>query len=260
MHPAEEILNQPWPENQGSQPPQDSDDVHAEEADNIDESGKVFGRAENATRRRDLLEQKKGACPVLTLSLRANDTQVYEDSCISFKAVLHYERVPVGDNIPIVAKVLGGSDGPLGDTAVEFGQYQIFTQSDCSAASRIPYSTKYITFRRARGPDGRFLPLPDQTEEVLEAHGWSEMLVGDSITREFTYNLESNQSWKGNLKRGMTYWLAYAPPGKMPLQRSELSSWRYGSMESWRGKKVDLGDERWIGIPIKMSNPIQFTF
>src|SRR5262245_44518385 len=105
MHPAEEILNRPWPKNLETEP-QESADMLAEEEHNSQEAGKGFTGAENAARRRDLLEQKRGACPILTLSLTANDIEVHQDSCISFKALLRYEGVPIGDNIPIITKAL----------------------------------------------------------------------------------------------------------------------------------------------------------
>lgn len=260
MHPAEAVLNEPWPESREERQPPENEDSLTEEEQARSKWERASIREENARRRRELLEQKKSACPLLTLSLSAPEAQVAKNGRISFTACLHYEGVPVGDEIPIVAKILGSSEGPLGDRAVEYGQYQIFAQPDCSPESLVPYSTTYITVRRARGPDGRFLPLPDRTEEITEENGWSEMQVGDSISRDFVLDLEGNRGWQDNLRRGTAYWLAYAPPGKMPFQRSELRLWRFGSIQSWKGKGFDLGDKRWIGIPIGKSNAIEFTF
>ncbi len=188
-------------------------------------------RDENSRRRHELLQRKKLACPLLTLSLSPSECLVAESDHISFTACLHFERVPVGEQIPIVAKLRGRTGGPLGDTAVMFGQYQIFTRPDCSPESRVPYSTTFITVRRPRGPDGRFLPLPDQTEEVSERTGWTELPVGDSINADFICDLAGNKGWRDNLKPGNTYWLAYAPPGQMTLQRPEVRLWRFGSIE-----------------------------
>jgi len=267
MHPAEEITAQPWP-------------------------GMTQAAAAHdpTSEKRQMQEKKQVACPKLSITISAPDGQVCRDCAgkLSFNATLIYERTPVDEELPIVAKLFRDTKGPLDiETSTSMGHYQIFTQPDCNQASRARYLTSY-NLGRARGPDGRYLPLPDMTEEVTDANGWTELQVGCRVVRDLVLDVEGHKAWREDLVRGQSYWLAYAPPEQHPWQRAQVSIWRFGTfevgysylasvtsvlvsnngaadcmMQSWKGKKVDLNtgqDLSWMPIPLGKSNAIEFKY
>jgi hypothetical protein len=196
MHPAMEIMNWAWPDAQGGNTSKNASSPIGQ-GRTVDLGPASIDMIEK--RRLELIEEKRSVCPRLAVNLSGPVCQVTDNGHITFSASLLYEQLPTGHEIPIVAKVIGNSGGPLGDKAVQYGQYQILTDPSHTQEHIVAHSTTYVTVRRVKGSDGEFLPSPVQTEEISETTGWSDVRVGDNTSRTFKYNLESNKGWEEKL-------------------------------------------------------------
>jgi len=156
-----------------------------------------------------------------------------------------------------LAIILQDPRGLFQDSAVKYGAYHIFDSSSCDPSSQLPFHKLYVTMRRARGPDGRFLPLPPE-DPVTEGSGWVETRPGDEEAFEYVIDLGSNQGWKDSIRAGHDYWLKYGVPRGMSVGRTEILDWRFGTMENWTGNVASQRDRTYVPIRLGPSNALKF--
>jgi len=167
-----------------------------------------------------ILTSSSAHCPLLSLTLRVRDEAVV-DGKLGISVRLRYDGLPNGELRPIIARI-----DPWMFYNISWGRYQIFTDGNCVAESRLPFHVIYFNVRPSRDAHGRFVRDPVTIDE-----SWTCLRPGEGVTYDTVLDLVCNNRWAETLQAGHEYWLRFGSFYGNSMPRPELKLWRFGTLE-----------------------------
>lgn len=161
------------------------------------------------------------ASPILSVTLTAQDEAVTSGK-LAVSVHVRYEQSPDGQHRPIIVKMdLEHFQSTF------FGQYQIFSNPECSADSCLPFHRVFSTMRPERDENCNFVRPTDVPIDAT----WTLLRPGDQVTYEAELDLTCNQGWKETLRAGQDYWLKYGFWDSIIGGKPGVKLWRFGTLE-----------------------------
>ena len=163
------------------------------------------------------------------MNLTAQDEAVTSGK-LAIRVHVRYDGLPNGENRPIIVQIHSKFFEPTA-----YGHYQIFSNPQCTAESRLPCHAIYVTMRAPRDEHGRFIQSRDKLESIDDT--WICLRSEDQVAYDVVLDLASNRGWRETIQSGKDYWLRYSTLDASAGLKLGLSSWRFGTLEVSKSMK-----------------------